>query len=157
MKTIFKLILAFILIAILCLVFIGYSHFKIPTTAEMEEFFTAHQINFEEKNAAILANLQKNNTINTGPDSQIGYQWLEIQPFPDSYQTGEPVTIRYYTHLKGIGVGAFGTGIAYIDHARQEKIYPSIEAMQNDAKNVEGFVGYSSITENWYSFYWKAD
>ena len=90
-------------------------------------------------------------------DSEIGYKWVETEPKPDVYQAGEPLIVRYYTHLRGIGVGAFGTGIAYIDPRMQEKTYPSLEAMINDAKEVEGFIGYSKISDNWYYFFWEAD
>ena len=65
--------------------------------------------------------------------------------------------MRYYTHLRGIGVGAFGTGIAYIDPVVERKLYPTLEAMTDDAKEVEGFIGYSKISNNWYSFFWEAD
>lgn len=157
MKTFFKLLLAVLLISIISLGCISYSRFQTPTTAEMEEFFAAHQVGFEKKNAAILTALAKKTVIDSSADTQIGCQWIETQPRPDSYQKGEPVKIRYYTHLRGIGVSAFGTGIAYIAPANQEKNYPNLEAMRSEAKKIEGFVGYSHIIGNWHSFLWEAD
>lgn len=157
MKTFLKLFLAVLFVAIISLGFLGYKRFQPPTTAEMEEFFTTHRIGFAQKNAAILSALAQKTTINSGADAKVGYKWLETQPKPEFFQDGEPIIIRYYTHLRGIGVGAFGTGIAYIDPSIQEKNYPSLEAMTDDAKKVEGFVGYSHITDNWYYFFWEAD
>ena len=157
MKTFIKLFLIILLIAIITLGFIGYTRFQLPSTAEMEEFFAAHRSGFEQKNYSILSALAQKETIDLGPDSKVGYQWLEMELKSDSYQDGDPITLRYYTHLRGIGVGAFGTGIAYIDPSIQTKNYPSLEAMADDAKKVEGFVGYSHIAENWHTFFWKAD
>lgn len=157
MKIFFKLLLASLLIAIASLGFMGYNRFQSPTTVEMKDFFTAHRTGFEQKNTALLSALAQKATINTGHDAEVGYQWLETQPGPDSYQDGEPVKILYYTHLRGIGVGSFGTGIAYIEPAGQVKTYPNLEAMLDDAKKSEGFIGYSRIVDNWYCFFWEAD
>ena len=157
MKSFFKSSLLVILVVIIAFGIMGYRQFSSPTTVEMKEFFAAHRVGFEKKNAAILTALAKETVINSGADTQIGYQWIETQLGPDSYQNGEPVIVRYYTHLRGIGVGSFGTGIAYIDPASQETIYPDIEAMRDAAKKVEGFVGYSHITDNWHSFFWEVD
>jgi len=157
MKTFLKLFLAVLLIAIISLGFIGCKRFQSPTTVEMEEFFAANRVGFEQKNAEILAALTQKTAINLGADAKVAYKWFETQPNHDFFQDGEPIIIRYYTHLWGIGVGVFGTGIAYIDPSIQEKIYPSLETMTDDAKKVEGFVGYSHITGNWHSFFWEAD
>ncbi|SHJ99305.1 hypothetical protein SAMN02745165_03709 [Malonomonas rubra DSM 5091] len=157
MRTSFKLLLVVLLISIIALGFIGYRQFTLPKTAEMEEFFSRQRAMFKQKNAAILTALSTNTAIASGADKDVGYQWLETEPRPDSYQQGGSVTVRYYTHIRGVGVGAFGTGIAYIDPARKEKIYPTLEDMASDAKKVEGFIGYSHISGNWYSFFWEAD
>ena len=157
MKTFFKLILVVLLIAIIGFGIVGYNSFKVPSTVEMVDFFSTHRGGLEQKKVAMLSALEQKQVISLGADTQLGYRWLEIEPQPDSYLPGEPVTIRYYTHLRGIGVGGFGTGIAYIDSAKSEKIYPSIEAMSEAAKQVEGFIGYSRIVDNWYCFLWEAD
>jgi hypothetical protein len=157
MKTFFKFLIAVFLISIIGLGIIGYTRFRSPTTAEMAEFFFEHQSMFEQKNVAILSALSQKAEIDSGPNTEVGYRWLETQPAPYAYQDSEPMMVRYYTHLRGIGVGAFGTGIAYFDPGIQEKTYPSLEAMKNDAGKVEGFVGYCRISGNWHSFFWEAD
>ncbi|MFN2257040.1 MAG: hypothetical protein ABR516_00970 [Desulfuromonadaceae bacterium] len=97
----------------------AYNRFQLPATAEMEIFFTTHRVEFEEKNAAILTALRQKTIIDSGPNKQIGYQWLEIQPRPDSYQKGDWVTISCYTHMMGVGAGAYATGLAYIHPANK--------------------------------------
>lgn len=157
MKTFLKFLLAALLVFIIILGFMSYSRFQLPTTAEMKEYFFVHQSRFEQENSAIVSALTQKTVIDSGANTQVGYQWLETQPTLDAYQAGDPIIVRYYTHLRGIGVGTFGAGIAYIDPARTEKIYPSLEAMSDDAKKIEGFIGYSHISGNWYSFFWEAD
>jgi hypothetical protein len=157
MKTFFKLLLLCVLITIIALGFLGYLHFSSPKTAEMKEFFSLHQTAFEQKNGEILAALSQRTAIHSGPDEKVGYRWLEIEPQPEIYRDGDPLIVRYYTHMRGIGVGAFGTGIAYLDPSILEKVYPNLEAMGNDAKEVEGFIGYSPVSGNWHIFYWEAD
>ncbi len=50
----------------------------------------------------------------------------------------------------------FCAGMAYLKDV-ESNIYPSIEAMSADAKKVEGFIGYSKISGDWYSFLWESD
>lgn len=157
MKKFLKFLLPILLIGIIGLGVLGIRFFSAPTTADMEDFFTNHKLAFEEKNRGLLTALSHQTAISSDGDTKIGYRWLEIEPKPETYQNGDPVIVRYYTHLQGIGVGAFGTGIAYLDPRREEKRYPSLEAMMEDRKGVEGFIGYSRISGNWYSFFWEAD
>ena len=157
MKTFFKILLATILVASVALGIVGYRLFSLPTTAEMSEFFSENQSAFVLKNAEILSAVAQKKSINLQADAGIGYRWLEVQPDSHSYQNSDPITVRYYTHMRGIGVSAFGTGIAYLDSEIEKNIYPSLETMINLAKNVEGFIGYSHIVDNWYSFFWEAD
>jgi len=157
MKTFLKLLLAVVLITIIALGVIGYNLFSSPTTAEIKEFFSKNQSAFAQKNAEILSAVAQKKSINSNGDTVVGYQWLEVQPELHSYQNGDPLIVRYYTHLRGIGVGSFGTGIAYIDPRIEEKGYPDLEAMTDDAKKVEGFIGYSKISGHWYCFFWEAD
>lgn len=157
MKTFFKLFMAALLIGIISLGFVGYKSYRLPTTVEMEEFFAAHRSGFEHKNTSILYSLQNKVAVDSGLDTTVGYQWLEMEPKADLYEDGGPVIIRYYTHLRGIGVGAFGVGIAYIDPSDQEKNYTNLEAMTDDARKIEGFIGYSHISGNWHTFLWEAD
>ena len=157
MKTFFKLLLAVILIAIIALGIVGYHLFSSPTTIEMKEFFSKNQSAFAQRNVEILSAVAQEKSVNSNGDADVGYRWLEVQPELHSYQNGDPLIVRYYTHLRGIGVGAFGTGIAYLDPRVEEQIYPNLEAMTNDAKKVEGFIGYSKIADNWYCFFWEAD
>ena len=157
MKTFFKLFLILLFILIISLGFIGYNRFQLPSTAKMEEFFVAHQSGFEQKNTVIISALEQKIEIDSGVNRQVNYQWLKILPSLDSYQEGDPVAVLYYTHLRGIGVGSFGTGIAYIDPKKQEKTYPTLESMSADAARIEGFIGYCHISGNWYSFVWEAD
>ncbi len=53
-------------------------------------------------------------------------------------------------------MASFGTGIAYLEKP-PTKIYPSLEAMRQDAGEVEGFLGYGHLSNNWYYFLWEAD
>ncbi len=157
MKTFFKLSLAITLVGMITLGFLGSRVFSTPSTAEMEKFFSNHKRAFEEKNKEILTELSQQETISSTGDLTIGYQWLEVDPTPENEQQNTPTIIRYYTHRKGIGVSSFGTGIAYIDPRREERIYPNLEAMREERKRVERFIGYSRISGDWYSFLWEAD
>ncbi len=157
MKKILKFLLPIILIGIIGLGVLGMRFFSAPTTTNMEDFFTNHKLAFEEKNRELLTALSQQITVSSEGDTMIGYRWVEVEPKQEIYQKGDPVIVRYYTHLKGIGVGAFGTGIAYLDPRREEKSYPDFEAMMEDRKGAEGFIGYSRISGNWYSFFWEAD
>ncbi|MBW2710117.1 MAG: hypothetical protein JRD04_12835, partial [Deltaproteobacteria bacterium] len=156
MKLFFKLFLAIFLVVFIVLAILSYNQFSLPTSTEMDNYFLEHQEAFKQKNDSILAALQLQKPITLLADSEIGYKWVEIEPKPNVYQAGKPLIVRYYTHLRGIGVGAFGTGIAYIDPRIEEKEYPDLEAMIDDTKKVEGFIGYSKISDNWYYFFWEA-
>lgn len=145
-----------IAIVVMSLATCMYSGFRIPSTADMKDFYSEHQNDFEQHNAALLMKLSKNESIDTGPNPAVGYQWLMVFPHPSIYEEGMEIELRYYTHKKGIGVGSYGTGIAYLDPGTTET-YPSIEAMKEDASQVEGFVGYGAIAGNWYYFLWEAD
>ena len=157
MKIVVRILLAIIIAYTIGLGIIGYNRFQSPTTGEMEEFFSKQQNMFEGKNAALLTALSQKKTIDLDADAEVGYLWIEMQPEPHSYQDGDPLLIRYYTHLRGIGVSSFGAGIAYFDQKRPEQTYPSLEAMADDAEKTEGFIGYSHIAGNWYFFFWEAD
>jgi hypothetical protein len=123
----------------------------------MTEFFSLHQTAFEQKNGEILAALSQRTAIHSGPEEKEVYRWLEIEPKPEVYRDGDPLIVRYYTHMRGLGVGAFGTGIAHLDPRMQEKTYPSLETMGDDAKKTEGFIGYSRMSGDWHSFFWEAN
>ncbi len=155
MKRFLKILLVIFLLISGALGFAGYKLFSLPDSSEMKTFFFEHRQAFEQKNTSILSALRQQKPIATTGNSVIGYQWIQLEPeYP---QTGKPMIIRYYTHLRGIGVGSFGTGIAYINPEATEKLYPTLEAMNRDAKKTEGFLGYSSITGHWYAFRWEAD
>ena len=155
MKRFLKILLAVFLILAGVLIVMGYKQFSLPDSSEMKVFFLEHQPAFKQKNASILTTLERQGRIATTGNPEIGYKWLQIEP--EHYQPGQPLVIRYYTHLRGLGVGGFGTGIAYMSPGATERLYPTIEAMDKDAKKIEGFLGYSPISGNWYSFRWEAD
>ncbi len=155
MKRVLKILLAVFLILASILIVMGYKQFSLPDSSEMKAFFLEHRPAFEQKNISILAALKQREHISTAGDAEVGYKWLQIEP--DYDQPEQPLVIRYYTHLRGIGVGGFGTGIAYMSPGATERLYPTLEAMGTDAKKTEGFLGYSPISGNWYSFRWEAD
>ena len=156
MKKFFKAFLLIVLVGFVTIFIYGYRLHTLPTTAEMKSFFASHQSAFRQKNGEILSRLKQHQPISFKADPATGYRWIKISPAgEDQYQ--QPVIVRYYTHQRGIGVGGFGTGIAYIDPEIKIKSYPSLEAMKVEAKKVEGFIGYTPIAENWYLFFWEAD
>lgn len=108
MKYFGRVLIAVVLTVIVGLGVLFYSHYRLPTTAEMEDFFSKHRSAFERKNADVLFAVSQNRAIDSGPDTEIGYQFLEIRP-------ESPLMVKYFTHVRGIGVGAFGTGIAYLE------------------------------------------
>jgi len=155
MKRFLKILLAVFLVISITLAVVGYKQFSLPSSSDMKSFFLEHQQGFEQENSSILATLTQQKSIAMAGNPEVGYQWLQIEP--EQYQPGKPLIVRYYTHLRGIGVSSFGTGIAYMIPEAVEKLYPTIEAMDEEAKKSEGFLGYSPISGNWYSFRWEAD
>ncbi|MEN8107285.1 MAG: hypothetical protein ABFS22_04690 [Pseudomonadota bacterium] len=68
----------------------------------------------------------------------------------------KPLSIKYYTHRRGFGVGTFGTGIAWLENP-PDKICPGLEAMKQDDRQIEGFVGFGHLSGNWYYFRGELD
>jgi hypothetical protein len=157
MKRFLKILAIFIVSGLAVLFFLGYRQFSIPQTAELHEIFADKRNAYETHAANTREAMSKREPIDSAANAQIGYLWLEVEPEPATYNDGDPIVLRYYTHARGIGVGAFGTGIAYLDPGLRVQNYPDIETMREDARKVEGFIGYSRISGNWYAFYWKAD
>jgi len=140
-----------ILLAISTSVIVGgivvlYFNFKLPTTIEMRNYFSSHQSEFENKNAEILAVLAAGGHVDSGGNAKVGYLGLQA--------TSEPsAQIMYFTHRAGIGVGSFGTGIAYLE-SQPVTLYPSLEAMRDDGGKDDGFVGFGRLSGKWYFFFW---
>ena len=84
---------------------------------------------------------------------------LDGWPRPDAEADGAastPVAIRFHTHVRGIGVGAYGAGLAWLQEP-PAKAYVSGNEMMQAARQVEGFIGYRHIEGHWYAFLWEAD
>jgi hypothetical protein len=64
--------------------------------------------------------------------------------------------LLFITHQRGFGVGAFGTGVAHLA-TTPDKLYRDLEAMHEDARSVEGFVGFTEFGDGWYGLLWEAD
>ena len=157
MKLFLKITLAVFVSAIIAIVVIGYKQYSVPSSAEMVAFFVSNRDGFEQKNREILSALDQQEQIDTGADSQLGYRWVEIEPLDSLASNNEPIVVRYYTHVSGIGVGSFGTGIAHIEAGYEVETFASLEAVIAAAKGVSGFIGYSKISANWYSFFWNSN
>lgn len=123
-----------------------YLQYRLPSTADMETFFHEHRAELERRNIEVLAAA---GDVESGPDPRAGYRFLEVRREP-------PRAVRYFTHLRGIGVSAFGTGIAWLE-SPPEKVYSSLEAMLDDSAMTERFIGYGRLEGSWYYFLWEAD
>lgn len=138
-----------IAITAICLMSLFYFSNSRPSAQEMKDYFLERQSAFEGKNAELLSAISENREIEKGTDEHVGYQWLKLTYEPN-------IQIRYYTDSLGIGVGSFGTGLAYLQ-SPPDKTYPDFESMYDDARRVEGFIGYTHILDNWYSFLWGSN
>jgi len=129
----------------------GYFYFttQLPNTAEMQSFYLSRQAKFEKNNTVNISRLIAGQPINLKENKNVGY-------FRMSAVLKPAVSIHYYTHQRGFGVGALGTGIAYLE-TPPDKIYTSLEAMADISGPIEGFVGYGHITGRWYYFHWEID
>ncbi len=123
-------------------------HEPMPNAGTMRLLFVDRQLAFERRNEELLRAAAEGRPYDTGPDNRIGYRFVR--------RVADPPGFEYITHIEGVGTGAFGTGIAYLEKP-PKKLYPSIEAMTDDAKAVEGFVGYGAIRPPWYFFLREAD
>jgi hypothetical protein len=150
---IFKRILVITLAIILLLVtgIFAYLFFvaKLPDTEGMQSYFSSRQAEFERINTEIILRLKAGQPINSKEYKKAGYLGVEAV-------LNSSISIKYYTHRLGVGLGVFGRGIAYLG-TPPNKLYPSLEAMVNDSRSVEGFVGYGRLSNNWYYFSWELD
>jgi hypothetical protein len=125
---------------------------RLPDTKEMHSYFLSHQAEFEKENTEIISRLKAEQAINSNENMKPVYFRLEAALKPS-------LSIKYYTHQLGIGLGAFGTGIAYLE-TPPNIIYSGLEEMVEDSRATEGFVGFgqlSSKSSNWYYFFWEID
>lgn len=129
----------------------GYLYFttQLPNTEEMHSFYSSRQVKFEKINIENISRLIAGQPIDLKENKKVGYIRMSAELKPT-------ISIKYYTHQRGFGVGAFGTGIAYLE-TPPNKIYASLEAMTEESGPIEGFVGYGHITGNWYYFRWELD
>ena len=149
MKTLLKILatlVGLLIIAVVALILFAYS--PLPTVDEIEELYTLHREGYAARTAEIRAKLEKGEAPGNRVDETLGYFAYETR--------SAPFSVTYLTHSSGIGVGAYGTGLAYFD-APPEKIYGSVESMKQDMAAVEGFRGYLRIAEDWYFVLWEAD
>jgi len=138
-------------ILLFIIVIFGYLYFttKLPNTEEMNSFYSFRQAKFEKINNEIISRLIAGQLIDLKKNKEVGY-------FRMSAELKPTISIKYYTHQRGFGVGAFGNGIAYLE-TPPNKIYANLEAMGKDSGAIEGFVGYGRITDHWYYFHWELD
>jgi len=115
----------------------------------MQRFYLSRQAEFEKINIENISRLTAEQPIDTKQNKKVGYIRMSAELKP-------AVSIKYYTHQRGFGVGAFGTGVAYLE-TPPNKLYASLEAMAEDSGPIEGFVGYGHITGDWYYFRWELD
>lgn len=123
--------------------------FQTPTTEEIKKHFSEHQSEFETTNKIILAKLKEGKPIDSIQKDTLAYREIEVSSLP--FQS-----VKYYTHYYGLGVGTFGFGIAYLEK-KPNNIYQSLEAMQQDAGEIERFTGYGHLSNSWYYFRFRAD
>ena len=122
---------------------------QLPDTEGMHRFYLSRQTEFERINRENIANLKTGKPIDLKENKKVGYLRISAELKPS-------ISINYFTHQRGFGVGAFGTGIAYLE-TPPDKIYANLEAMVEDAGPIEGFLGYSPISPGWYYFRWELD
>jgi len=126
-----------------------YLQHRLPETEEMHGYFAQHQSEFKTTNRLLLSQLKTSESIDPKQPDAVAYRHIEATRLPSA-------VIRYFTHFRGIGVASFGTGIAYLEKS-PDKLYPDLQAMQQEATEVEGFLGYGHLSGNWYYFRWEAD
>ena len=131
--------------------FVGYLYFStlLPNTEEMRQYYSNRQDEFETENLKIIADLKAGQIINSKENKEIGYLYVQAILKPS-------ISIKYYTHWRGFGVGAFGPRNAYLENPPY-RIYSSLEDMDNDYKSTDGFVGFGTLSPNWYYFRWNTD
>ncbi|MFC1524133.1 hypothetical protein ACFL6N_05010 [Thermodesulfobacteriota bacterium] len=130
-----------------------FRSYSLPDSAQMQEYFHQHRESLAAANREILASMAPDGHLQAGvTDKQA--KLLDIEFIETNSRF--PLEIRYHTHVRGIGVGAYGTGIAFLE-LPPLRLYSNLENMAEDAAQEEGFTGYCAITENWYSFLWEAD
>jgi hypothetical protein len=118
-------------------------------TGDLKSFFEDRSSFFEQKNTELLAMIRRGDQIDTGFSRKIGYKYINIV-------SKDPFRIHYVTDQRGIGVGSYGTGVAYLER-EPDIVYESLESMYDKGQGIEGFVGYGHLKGKWYYFYWKAD
>lgn len=149
MKKVLLIIGASLLIVTVAVCISIYIIFRVPSTAEMRDFYTGHRTALEQRNHDILAALDGNEMPATGADDAAGYRFVSIEQEPSR-------TISYATHISGFGVASSVTGIAWLE-VPPRQTYPSIEAMRDEAALVDGFTGYVPLADNWCLFFRQAD
>ena len=129
----------------------GYLFFstQLPNTEEMHKFYSSHHADLDKENKEIISKVMAGQPINSKENRKIGYFNVEATLNPS-------ISIKYYTHQQGFGVGAYGTGIAYLE-IPPHKLYASLEEMNKDSNSMEGFVGFGLLSHNWYYFRWELD
>ena len=149
MKLLLKILATFlilVIVAILGLAFIAYS--PLPSDEEMVALYRNNVHEYENRTNQIRASIMNNESFGSHRDEALGYYALDVRK--------SPFSVFYYTHSSGIGVGAYGTGLAYFDEA-PDRIYENLSAMKPDASAAEGFRGYAPIDGHWYYAFWEAD
>jgi hypothetical protein len=147
------IIIALPFIVIIALIILVYN--PLPTTDEMRDLYYQNRGAWEARTEAIQEAKAKNEDFGKKKDETLGYYTYSTGGDPFS-AGGDLFGILYYTTSSGIGVGTYGTGLAYLGREPQD-IYPNLEVMKEEASKVEGFWGYGHIEGNWYYFLWEAD
>ena len=149
MKLILKILAALIglaVLAALALAFLAYE--PLPNEKDLTTLYETNAGAFEARTAEIREAVATSSSITKRRDEVLGYFAVEAH--------AQPFSVLYYTHSSGIGVGAYGTGLAYFEEP-PEHVYANLEAMKPDAAAVEGFRGYGPIRDNWYYVFWEVD
>ena len=123
-------------------------HGPLPTAAELTGLLEQNRSAYEQRTEEIRQAVNRGQRFAPLQDDALGYFTFDARR--------EPFRVLYYTSRSGLGVGAYGTGLAYLEEP-PERLYSGIEAMREAARAVEGFIGFGGIEGDWYYFFWEAD
>ena len=149
MKSLLKVLGALVLLVIVAIVGLALlAHHPLPNEAEIIALYQANAEAYEKRTDEIRETLKQKKSPGPIRDEKLGYFAIEAR--------NSPFSVLYYTHSSGIGVGAYGTGLAYLTQV-PNPVYRSFKEMREAASKVEGFRGYGSINGRWYYALWEVD
>ncbi len=143
----------------------------LPSPGEMEAYLRRHRQKLEEtvqvlSSGEAAAAPQAARLIGELRDSGVA-RWVECgsagarcEPVAGTDPAGAgrdaPGSVLFYTHVRGVGVGAYGVGLAWCPRP-PTPLSADREAMLAAASQREGFVGFRALGGPWYEFLWEAD